>query len=112
MSELEKLRVCLLTVVSSVTYGTNEYDNDNTGKVPFIVYQVINKRAPVHVDDKPSYFETLVQISLVTKNKELSKESSLENALLTNGYNFVVSSEYLNSDKSICRVYEVRLEEF
>lgn len=112
MNVLEKLRACLLTVNSTVTYGTNEYDNDNTGKVPFIVYQVINKRAPVHIDDKPSYFESLVQISLVTKNKDVSLETSLENALLANGYNFAVSTEYQNSDKSICRVYEVRLEEF
>lgn len=112
MDVLEKLRTCLLTVVSTVTYGTNEYDNENTGKVPFIAYQVISKRAPVHVDDEPSYFESLVQISLVTKNKSLSLESSLENALLANGYNFAVSTEYQNSDKSICRVYEVRLEEF
>ena len=112
MNVLEKLRACLSTVVSTVTYGTNEYDNDNTGKVPFIVYQVISKRAPVHNDDKPGYFESLVQISLVTKSKSLSLESSLENALLANGYNFAVSTEYQNSDKSICRVYEVRLEEF
>lgn len=112
MSNLEKLRTVLLTVVSSVTYGTNEYDNENTGQTPFIVYQTVNKKAPKSADDKPAYQETLVQISLVTKHKDLSKESDLENALLANGYNFVVSTEYFNSDKSICRVYEVRLEEF
>ncbi len=111
MEKLERLRKTLLSVSDKVFYAINEYDNSDAADPPFLVYQTINKRAPLSADNKPVYFESSVQITLVTKDKNLSLERELENALLSNGYWFEVTSEYRSPDKTICRVYEVRLEE-
>lgn len=112
MHNLEKLRLTLLKASSKVYYATNEYDNVDNAELPFIVYQEINKRAPISSDDKPSFYESVVQITLVTNKKDVSLESSLETALLQDGYYFEVSNEFHNSDKTLNRVYEVRLEDY
>ena len=54
----------------------------------------------------------LIQISLITKKKDVDLEKKLEKALLKNDYIFSLTSEYKNSDGSIYRVYEIRLEDF
>lgn len=112
MNNLEKLRLTLLKACSKVFYATNEYDNEDNAEMPFIVYQEINKRAPASADDKPHYYESLVQITLVTNKKDVSLETILETILLQDGFYFEVSTEYRNSDKSLNRVYEVRLEDY
>lgn len=111
MHIFEKLRNVLLQVTPKVFYGTNEYDNEGVEKAPFIVYHAVNKRAPVHADDKPVFYNNQVQVTLVTDKKDVELESLLETTLLSNGYNFEVTTEYHNSDRSLCRVYELNLEE-
>lgn len=112
MNKLEKLRLTLLKATSKVFYATNEYDNEDNAELPFIVYQEINKKAPLFGDDKPTFYESVIQITLVTKQKDVSLETILETVLLQDGYIFEVSTEFRNSDKSLNRVYEVRLEDY
>ena len=83
-----------------IFYGTNVYDNENNASMPFIVYQEINRRAPVMIDDKPCYYQSTIQITLVTKRKSLELERTLEKTLLDNEITYSLLSEFFNSDKS------------
>ena len=109
---LTKLRAVLLTILPTVIYAHLDYDNEQNADPPFIVYQEIGKRPPQFGDDKPIYYLRTIQITLVTKKKDVVLEEKLENALLDHDYVFSLTSEYRNSDGSIYRVYEIRLEEF
>ena len=109
---LKKLRQVLLTVLPTVIYAKNDYDNEQNAEPPFIVYQEISKRPPQFGDDKPIYYLRTIQITLLTKKKDEALEEKLEKALLKNDYIFSLTSEYANSDHSINRVYEIRLEDF
>jgi hypothetical protein len=68
---LEKLRNTLLSVVPKVFYATNEYDNEDNAEPPFIVFQEISKRASVFAEDKPVFYMSTIQITLVTKKNNL-----------------------------------------
>ena len=109
---LKKLRQVLLTVLPTVIYVHIDYDNEQNADPPFIVYQEISKRPPSFGDDKPIYYLRTIQITLLTKKKDEALEEKLETALLKNDYIFSLTSEYKNSDGSIYRVYEIRLEDF
>ena len=109
---LEQLRNVLLTVVDKVYYATNEYDSEDNAEPPFIVYQEISKRASSFAEDKPVFFTSSIQITLVTKNKDIFLEKKLVTTLIQKGYTPENLSEYRNEDGSINKVYEVRLEEF
>ncbi|MCH3976410.1 MAG: hypothetical protein LKE36_02215 [Bacilli bacterium] len=109
---LKKLRNVLLTVLPTVMYARLDYDNEQNAKPPFIVYQEISKRAPIYGDDRPRYYLRTIQITLITKNKDEVLEEKLEKALLDNDYIFSLTSEFENSDHSINRVYEIRLEDY
>ena len=92
-----------------VFYAVNVYDNEENAPMPYIVYQEITKRPKGYV---PIFYVSSVQITLVTKKKDLALEETLEKALLKNGLSFSVLSETHNSDKSINRVYEIEMEDF
>ena len=109
---LKKLRQVLLTVLPTVIYAHLDYDNEQNANPPFIVYQDISKRPTKFADDKPVYYLRTIQITLLTKKKDEALEEKLENALLENDYIFSLTTEFKNSDGSINRVYEIRLEEF
>ena len=109
---LKKLRQVLLTVLPTVIYAHLDSDNEQNADPPFIVYQEISKRPPSFGDDKPIYYLRTIQITLVTKKKDETLEEKLERALLKNDYIFSLTSEFKNSDGSINRVYETRLEDF
>ncbi len=109
---LKKLRQVLLTVLPTVIYAHLDYDNEQNAEPPFIVYQEISKRPPQFGDDKPIYYERTIQITLITKKKDEALEEQLEKALLDHDYIFSLTSEFANSDHSINRVYEIRLEDF
>lgn len=108
---LEKLRITLLKVVNKVFYATNEYDNEDNAEPPFIVYQETSKRASLFAEDKPVFYTSVVQITLVTKQKNVALEKLLTATLTKAGYTPQNLSEYRNEDGSINKVYEVRLEE-
>ena len=109
---LKKLRQVLLTVLPTVIYAHIDYDNEQNADPPLIVYQEIGKRPPQFGDDKPVYYVRTIQITLITKKKDESLEEKLERALLNKDYIFSLTTEFRNSDGSISRVYEIRLEEF
>lgn len=109
---LKKLRQVLLTVLPTVIYAHLDYDNEQNAEPPFIVYQEISKRPPQFGDDKPIYYERTIQITLITKKKDEALEEQLEKSLLDHDYIFSLTSEFANSDHSINRVYEIRLEDF
>ena len=109
---LKKLRATLLTVLPTVIYAHIDYDNEQNADPPFIVYQEISKRPPSFGDDKPIYYLRTIQITLLTKKKDEVLEEKLEKALLKNDYIFSLLNEFRNSDGSISRVYEIRLEDF
>jgi hypothetical protein len=108
---LEKLRNTLLTVVDKVFYATNDYDNEDNAEPPFIVFQETSKRASVFAEDKPVFYTSVIQITLITKKKDVNQETNLVKALLRAGYTPENLSEFRNEDGSINKVYEVRLEE-
>lgn len=109
---LKKLRQVLLTVLPTVIYAHIDYDNEQNADPPFIVYQEISKRPPSFGDDKPIYYLITIQITLLTKKKDEALEEKLEKTLLKNDYIFSLLNEFKNSDGSINRVYEIRLEDF
>lgn len=109
---LKKLRQVLLTVLPTVIYAHIDYDNEQNTDPPFIVYQEISKRPPSFGDDKPIYYLRTIQITLLTKKKDEALEEKLEKVLLKNDYIFSLLNEFKNSDGSINRVYEIRLEDF
>ena len=109
---LKKLRQVLLSVLQTVIYAHLDYDNEQNAEPPFIVYQEISKRPPSFGDDKPIYYLRTIQITLLTRKKDEVLEEKLERALLKNDYIFSLTSEFKNSDGSINRVYEIRLEDF
>lgn len=109
---LKKLRQVLLTVLPTVIYAHIDYDNEQNADPPFIVYQEISKRPPSFGDDKPIYYLRTIQITLLIKKKDEALEEKLEKALLKNDYIFSLLNEFKNSDGSINRVYEIRLEDF
>lgn len=110
--KLEDLYQLLFTVLpDKVFYGSNVYDNESNAPMPYIVYQEISKRAIGYGDNLPLAFSSNIQITLVTKKKNLSLERELEKALLDNGYSFSVTSEFFNSDKSLNRIYQINMEE-
>ena len=109
---LEELYQLLLTVLpDKVFYGTNIYDDENNASIPYIVYQEISKRAIGYGDNLPLAFSSNVQITLVTKKKDLLIEKRLEKALMDNGFSFSLTSEFFNSDKSLNRIYQINMEE-
>ena len=108
---LEKLRKTLLKVVNKVFYATNEYDNEDNAEPPFIVFQETSRRVSLFAEDKPVYYTSVVQITLVTRRKDVGLENILIGTLISEGYVPQNLSEYRNEDGSINKIYEVRLED-
>ena len=105
---LEELYSILKSVLpEKVFYGMNIYDNNDNAEMPYIVYQEISKRAIGYHDDKPILLSTVIQITLVTKRKDQNLEKRLEETLLNNNINYSLTSEFLNADRSVNRVYEI-----
>ncbi|MCQ2798192.1 MAG: hypothetical protein MJ241_07090 [Bacilli bacterium] len=109
---LKKIRQVLLTVLPTVIYAHLSDDNEQNAEPPFIVYQEISKRPPEFADDRPIYYLRTIQITLFTKKKDEDLEEKLERALLNKDFVFSLLSEFKNSDGSIQRVYEIRLEDY
>lgn len=96
---------------NKVFYAVNVYDNDENAPMPYIVYQEISKRPKGYHDDAPIFYSSNIQITLVTKHKDMNLEKKLEKELLQNGLSCSVLGETHNSDKSINRVYEIKMED-
>lgn len=109
---LEKIYTILNKVIKDkVFYGSNLYDNDDNASMPFIVYQEVSKKSARFSDNMVDWYKSNIQITLVTKKKDLKLEEKLENELTKNGLVFSLISEYRNEDKSLNRAYEITMEE-
>ena len=110
--DLSKLYQALNSVLKDkVFYGSNVYDNEDNASMPYIVYQEVTKRPASFSDDAPNYYKVNVQITMVTKKKDKQLEKKLEQVLINNGFAFSLLSEFKNQDKSLNRVYEIKMEE-
>jgi hypothetical protein len=109
---LTQLYQILQTVIpNKVTYGTNIVDAIDLDVFPFIVYQEISNRGTAYADNRPSVRIITYQITLVTKEKSPTIEGQLETALQASGFNYQMTTEYVNEDNSVNRVYEIKQEE-
>lgn len=112
MAHLTQIYHLLQTVLpNKVTYGTNIVDGIELDVYPFIVYQEISNRAISYADDRPTVRIITYQITLVTKEKNPDLEAQLEAALCDSEFNYQMTTEYVNEDNSVNRVYEIKLEE-
>lgn len=110
--KLEDIYIILNRILpKKVFYGTNVYDNEDNADIPYIVYQEISKRPIGYADNVPLPYSSTIQITLVTKRKDTSLEKKLETNLLNNNLSYSLLSEFFNSDKSVNRVYEIKMEE-
>ena len=112
MMELSTLYLALNEVLKDkVFYGSNIYDNEDNASMPYIVYQEVTKRPASFSDDIPIFYRATIQITMVTKKKNKQLEKKLEQVLINNGFAFSLLSEFKNQDKSLNRVYEIKMEE-
>jgi len=112
MSHLTQIYSLLQSIIpNKVTYGTNIVDAIALDVYPFIVYQEISNRATTYADNRPSVRIITYQITLVTEQKDPTREAQLEEALENAGFNYQMVTEYVNEDNSVNRVYEIKLEE-
>ena len=112
MSFLEQIFQVLNSVLPNrVTYGTNIVDANELHIYPFIVYQEISDRVQKYADNKSVVRIITYQITLVTESKEPTIEDQLESVLCQSGFNYQMTTEYVNEDHSVNRVYEIKQEE-
>jgi signal recognition particle GTPase len=97
-------------LINKVYYGKNQVDNAQMLQAPFIVYNERSNRGIVYSDNHARVRESIIQVTLVTKNKDTVLEDKLENTLIENDIEFQMVTEFINDDNSISRVYEVRME--
>lgn len=110
--KLDELFTLLNSVLpNKVFYGSNIYDNGDNSSMPFIVYEEINKRPIGYHDDSPIIYERTIQITLVSKRKSVVLENALEKNMTNTHLNYSLISEFFNEDRSINRVYEIKLLE-
>lgn len=93
-----------------VFYGRISVDNEDTLQYPFIVYSERSKRGKMYSDNIARLRESIIQATLVTKNKDIEIEEKLEDTLIDNNIEFQMVTEFMNLDNSISRVYEIRME--
>ncbi len=80
-------------------------------ELPIIVYQELNKRNRLFTDDKYLLKESTMQINLITENKNIELERSLEDTLTNYDIEFNMVSEFYLKDSGLYRIYEVKMEE-
>lgn len=109
---LKSLYTFLSSLVDGrVYYGLNHYDENEQLK-PYITYFEVNKRATIFSDNKPNYYTSTIQITLVTDKKDIQLEKSIEASFLKEEINFQLLSEYRSDEGEIFRAYEIKMEDF
>ena len=88
-----------------VSYMLNESDKGDT--IPFIVYQTLRKKSVSFADNFSIYKETVFQINLVTEEKDIMLERTLETEFINEGLEVNQISEFMNQDNSVTVVFEI-----
>jgi len=80
-------------------------------ELPVIVYQELKKRNKIYADDSYLLKESTIQITLITKDKSINLEKSLESKLTANDIEFNMVNEFYLLDSGLYRIYEIKMEE-
>lgn len=80
-------------------------------ELPVIVYQELKKRNKIYADDSYLLKESTIQITLITKDKSINLEKSLESKLTANDIDFSMINEFYLLDSGLYRIYEIKMEE-
>ena len=110
--ELTKLKEILDKVAPSyhLTYEPSDVAELRT---PIIIFSRVSSTFNTYSDDRSNLRATTFQINLISKDsKEMDSYSKkLEETLAGFGLPFTLTSEYLNENKTITVIYEIRTEE-
>jgi hypothetical protein len=99
----------LKPVTKNVFYLENLHDNHNlNNEIPFIVWQVINKK-PIVADNIVQTYQVTYQITLVTRKRSEALVHRLESRLNEKELPHQMISSYQNDDYSLNRVYEIQI---
>lgn len=110
---IEKLYEHLSSLVDGrAFYGSATYNENEKAITPYIVYFEVSKRASNFSDNKPNYYTSVYQITLVTSKKDVQLEKSVEASFLKEGLTFQLLTEYRSDEGEIFRAYEIKMEEF
>lgn len=80
-------------------------------KMPYLIYQELSKRPSLYADDFFVYQTRTIQLTLVMDKKDLTIEDRLEQGLNEQGIVYQMISEFLGPDKTLHRIYEIKMEE-
>jgi len=110
--ELTRLKEILDKVAPSY-HLTYEPSDVTELKTPIIVFSRVNSTFNTYSDDRGNLRTTTFQINLIAKDsKEMDAYSKkLEETLAGFDLPFTLTSEYLNENKTITVIYEIRTEE-
>jgi hypothetical protein len=88
-----------------VSYMKNESDKGD--QVPFIVYQTVRKKSVTFADNQSILKETTFQVNLVTQEKDILLEQTLETEFAKSDLETNQITEFLNQDNSLTVVFEI-----
>lgn len=80
-------------------------------QLPIIVYQELKKRSKTYADDSYLLKESTMQMTLITKDKNINLEKSLENKLTEYDIEYQMINEFYLTDSGLYRIYEIKMEE-
>lgn len=114
MEERDKVLEYLYTILKDVIPDNVHYIVNVTDKVayPAIIYYELSSKSAVYADDEPIYKRRVIQITLITKTKQIRLERKLEKKLDQNDIDYYMIHEYLVKGEGLHRVYEIKMEEF
>ncbi len=80
-------------------------------KLPIIIYQELSKRNVIFSDDQHLLKVSTIQITLITKDKNINLERTLENKFKQYDLEFNMVNEFYLKDSGLYRIYEIKMEE-
>ena len=80
-------------------------------ELPIIVYQELKKRSKAYADDSYLLKESTIQMTLITKDKNINLEKLLEDKLTEYEIDHQMINEFYLLDSGLYRIYEIKMEE-
>lgn len=80
-------------------------------ELPIVVYQELKNKSKLFADDSYIFRESTIQITLITKDKNLRLEKALEDKLKENDINYQLVNEFYLNKSGLYRIYEIKMEE-
>lgn len=108
-NKLENIYQVLNEVLpNNVYYALSIKDNI---QLPIIVYQELKKQSKTYADDSYLLKESTIQITLISTNKDINLEKSLEQVLIKYDFEYQMVNEFYLVDSGLYRIYEIKMEE-